>query len=397
MLRRHFITGEYQEQPYFIITYYAPQHIPFHNGYKGELKSIMSYGGETGTDMTFKCVLDKWNNGIGEYGIILNNPNKLWTGTWHSNNIVGGIGWVADLNTLNALYDFSNIITSIILPKEIKHLDDDLICDHIDPFNVSVEYVTLPESLETLGNNVLRALRVLKKIIIPDTVNSIGNTALQITSSYNIVNVPAPGNISLEEIILKPFNPPETYYNPFGEYDPVNGYVNPNLKIRVYADCIDKYKNDAMWGQYSDLYDTINNAIVYYTEDGSRNIYEQNNNIIEFTKDIYKSLINSYNIYLPNSVTNIPDDVLENSRLNYIIIPDNVIIGNRAFIDSSLTSITIGKNVTIKSWCFACCYYLNNIEFKGTIEEWNNIEKGSLWNYDLLATVVHCTDGDVAL
>ena len=57
---------------------------------------------------------------------------------------------------------------------------------------------------------------------------------------------------------------------------------------------------------------------------------------------------------------------------------------------------------------FYNCSGLTSVNYTGTIEEWNAISKGSKtieewnvinkkgnWNYNVPATVVHCTDGDV--
>jgi hypothetical protein len=43
------------------------------------------------------------------------------------------------------------------------------------------------------------------------------------------------------------------------------------------------------------------------------------------------------------------------------------------------------------------CVSLNSIIFKGTKTQWEAIEKGANWNFGVPATVVHCSDGDVAL
>jgi hypothetical protein len=40
---------------------------------------------------------------------------------------------------------------------------------------------------------------------------------------------------------------------------------------------------------------------------------------------------------------------------------------------------------------------LNSITFQGSIAQWNEIELGNLWNHEVSATVVHCTDGDVEI
>lgn len=64
----------------------------------------------------------------------------------------------------------------------------------------------------------------------------------------------------------------------------------------------------------------------------------------------------------------------------------------------SLTSITIPNSITrLGVQAFSDCSVLTSITFEGTIEEWNNINKGSYWNYNVPATYVQCSDGQVTL
>jgi hypothetical protein len=80
------------------------------------------------------------------------------------------------------------------------------------------------------------------------------------------------------------------------------------------------------------------------------------------------------------------------------------IIGEWAFSDcSALKSIKLPASVTtIGEYAFCSSTYdepysLENITFEGTVEQWNAIVKGDLWNANISATHVHCIDGDVAL
>lgn len=268
MLRRHFITGN--EEYDFIITYYAPQHIPFSSNYKGILRGSEDaddFGNENNT--VFKCILDKWENGIGEYGIkILNWVDGTWYNRWSYKKTVdimnsngGRLGFYIDIENgvQKDIMDFSNTITDIIFPNEIKHLNGILIGNFFDEYNSSIINIILPKNLKTLSNYTLRSLHALKTITIPSSVIYMSSDTLLINCENDDITSIFPGNQSLEEIIMKPIIPPSTdsYGTPIGIYDP-NAYINPNLKIRVYADCIDKYRNDPVWGQYSDLYDIIN-------------------------------------------------------------------------------------------------------------------------------------------
>lgn len=66
--------------------------------------------------------------------------------------------------------------------------------------------------------------------------------------------------------------------------------------------------------------------------------------------------------------------------------------------NDNLERIVLPKSITsIGDECFHKLSYPENVslEYRGTVEEWEKITKGDTWNGNL--TVVHCTDGDVAL
>ena len=85
--------------------------------------------------------------------------------------------------------------------------------------------------------------------------------------------------------------------------------------------------------------------------------------------------------------------------LTSITIPDSVTsIGFVAFeFCSDLAKVTIGNGVTsIEDLAFSRCDRLKNITYKGTIADWEKIDKGSQWNANIPTTcVIHCTNGDI--
>jgi hypothetical protein len=107
------------------------------------------------------------------------------------------------------------------------------------------------------------------------------------------------------------------------------------------------------------------------------------------------------NIVIPDSVTNIGDYTFNGcSNLTNVTIPNSVTnIGNSAFRGcTSLTSVTIPDGVTsIGERAFCNCLGLTSMTHAGTIAQWNAIAKGFDWNYDVPATYVQCSDGQVAL
>ena len=110
------------------------------------------------------------------------------------------------------------------------------------------------------------------------------------------------------------------------------------------------------------------------------------------------------NISLPDSVISIGKAFSRCSSLVNITIPEGVTsIYNDTFFDcSSLTSVTIPESVTsIKQYAFGNCSSLTNITYKGTKEQWNNIDKSITngkvdWCDSTLKTIT-CTDGVITL
>ena len=109
---------------------------------------------------------------------------------------------------------------------------------------------------------------------------------------------------------------------------------------------------------------------------------------IKFGDDYANPMYYSHNFYI------------NDQEIRDLVIPNGVdTINNYAFYNcSSLTSVTIPNSVTVIGWgAFRDCSSITSITFEGTVEEWNTITKNTLWNDNVSATHVQCSDGQVAL
>ena len=78
---------------------------------------------------------------------------------------------------------------------------------------------------------------------------------------------------------------------------------------------------------------------------------------------------------IPSNVTSIGENAFKNADLTRVVIPDTTtLIGKSAFEGCALKSIVIGKGV--KEICkdaFAKCKNITRVSFKGTVDEWSEI------------------------
>ena len=84
--------------------------------------------------------------------------------------------------------------------------------------------------------------------------------------------------------------------------------------------------------------------------------------------------------------------------LTNITLPDSLIsIKNAAFGDSGLLKISFSSN--LKSLGGSCFSYSNlkTIDFRGTVEQWNALDKGYDWTYGFPISTVVCDDGEITI
>ena len=87
---------------------------------------------------------------------------------------------------------------------------------------------------------------------------------------------------------------------------------------------------------------------------------------------------------------------LEN--LKKVTLPDTVRVINTSGFQSCPALCEVSLPAGLKKICngaFAVCHALSEITFRGTMEQWNAVEKESGWNTDTVIEAVHCSDGTI--
>ena len=227
--------------------------------------------------------------------------------------------------------------------------------------------ITLPDTLTTIGSNAFEGCIGLVSMDIPESVTSIGFSAF-----YKCTNL---AHISLPDSLVV-------------------------LDDNVFAYCENlhyNYSNNANYlGNKDNPYLVLANL-----EDKSFYSYTIDNKTKIIGYDAFYGAPSLKSIVIPNSVKSIGDHAFAYcSKLTSITIPDTVtVIGGGAFVRcDSLASVTLPSSITaIEGNLFLQCEALQTIKYGGTMAQWNALEKGNNWNFDVPATEVVCSDGSVSL
>ena len=282
-------------------------------------------------------------------GEVFSNCDSLTSITVDENNEtykdVDGNLYSKDGTTL-IQYAMGKTETAFTIPDSVISIGERAFenCDSL----ISVE---IGDSVTSIGYMAFWYCTSLTSVIIPDSVTSIGSSAFNRCTNLTSVEIgnsvtsiemyTFAGCTSLESITI---GKSVTSIN-ISAFDRCTSLVN------IFVDAANEY--------YKDIDGNL------YSKDGTTLIqYAIGKTATSFT--------------IPDSVTSIGDYAFEDCvSLTSVVIPDSVkSIGDQVFRD---------------------CTNLTSITFNGTIEEWNTITKGNLWNYKVPATEVICTDGSVAL
>lgn len=213
--------------------------------------------------------------------------------------------------------------------------------------------------VKKIGGSAFHSCKALKSIVLPDTLVELGSLAF-----YNCTGLE---KITLSNNLLSIEG--STFYNCY------------LLNDIVIPDSVEKIGNSAFYSCKSLTKIDIPDSVT------------------EIMSCAFQHCEKLQQVSIPDSITYISQGCFEYcTDLIEVVIPDSVReIGSYAFHScSNLKSITIPSDVSVGyNSVFGGCTTLTTINYDGTMEEWDAENKH--WTSSVPATVVHCTDGDVAI
>ena len=262
--------------------------------------------------------------------------------------------------------------------------------------------VTIPNNITAIKNCVFIGCSYMTQIIIPSGVSQIGVRAFSYCSGLTDINIPSTvrtiqGGAFEHCTSLTSITIPNTVTNignagRASNWGILAGCTSlTSITIPFIGDSL-KTRSDSNRYPFGYLF-------------GTQNIPDTTA-VSQFYYETPSSSSQTITYYIPTSLTNVTvtnGEILYNVFMNCSMIENLSLINGVSKIESqgcarcaNLLELTIGENILeIGSNAFDSSTLLATINYQGTIAEWGDINLSSYWNFNIAATVVHCTDGDV--
>lgn len=276
---------------------------------------------------------------------------KIDRGT-HENITICGVWGTKGLSFSNksgnetSVTGYSGESNSIILPKRyngaiVKKIGEEALRLK------RITNVTIPDSIVEIGASAFYGTSITS-IFIPDSVQEIGDSAFYMCNSLESIRLPFTGN---------------------------------------------KRRSSGMWGVFGYIFGFKKTLSDPNPVEGATLQYSFRDTSFQQTE--------RYWYYIPTSLK----EVILGGGLSYHSFYGceylTRVVLNTSYIDAdsfygcfSLRSIVLSNSLkVIDNKAFSKCTNLKEIVFKGTIAEWNAVEKGDSWDSSLRGYVVQCDDG----
>ncbi len=281
-----------------------------------------------------------------------------------------------------------------IIPETYNGLPVVMIADQGFFSRYNYTELVLPDTVITIDMAALGYLK-LGAFNFPNNLKDIGASAFTYCSLGAQITVPA----TVVRISAHPFDNCEALE-----------------EIRVEAENEHYYAEDGvLYSREGELiqYPTEKKDSAYAIPEGTEKIglyaMANNSNLVSIT---FPSTLKTVENYAFSDAAALKEAILPQSldilgigafygcvSLERVYLPSGLkMITNSTFYGcSSLNTVTVGKDVkSIGKWSFRNCYSLVRIDYLGTVEEWNAIEKGEGWDMNTGAYTVYCSDGQIS-
>lgn len=105
-------------------------------------------------------------------------------------------------------------------------------------------------------------------------------------------------------------------------------------------------------------------------------------------------------VVISSSLTKTSPMMFTNCRsLKSVTLPDNITLVDRSTFEgcTSLTTVNMGKISRVEYMAFSKCDSLQQVTFKGTKADWENVIQVKLWNINTDDFRLVCTDGEITI
>ncbi len=259
--------------------------------------------------------------------------------------------------------------------------------------------ITFSDNITTIGNSAFRNCTALTSITIPEKVFVICQWAFNGCTALTTVKLS--DNILTSVIDMDSFEDCDNLQ--YNEYD--NAYylgseTNPYLvlakaKTKDITSCIIHDNTKIIAANAFDKCNLLENITIGNSVEGiGYDAFDECYNLHYNEYDNACYLGNNANPYF------VLTTVKTQQTASLVCHDSTKIIVSYAFQECKryLTSITLPESVEkIDVGAFAECYLLTSVNYLGTMEQWNNINKKYYWAYGTNITQIVCTDGVIEL